>query len=162
MTSNLWSWVLFWQNLDFLVIQIVKNPPAVQETWVQFLSQEDLLEKRMATHSKCSCLENSMDRGAWWAVVHGSQRVRHDWTTWTEQIYNIKPSSNLHPVLYILLLILTWKYRFSTQILDDIDLRHKTNKSGRRRINTIQISLLIQGLNYKYNHKLQIHNITNQ
>ena len=111
---------------------------------------------------QCSCLENSMDRGAWWAVVRGSQRVRHDWTTWTEQIYNIKPSSNLHPVLYILLLILTWKYRFSTQILDDIDLRHKTNKSGRRRINTIQISLLIQGLNYKYNHKLQIHNITNQ
>ena len=24
-------------------------------------------------------LENSMDRGAWWATVHGSQRVRHDW-----------------------------------------------------------------------------------
>ena len=25
-----------------------------------------------------SCLENSMDRGAWWATVIGSQRVRHD------------------------------------------------------------------------------------
>ena len=25
-----------------------------------------------------SCLENSMDRGAWWATVHGLQRVRHD------------------------------------------------------------------------------------
>ena len=25
-----------------------------------------------------SCLENSMDRGAWWAKVHGLQRVRHD------------------------------------------------------------------------------------
>ena len=25
-----------------------------------------------------SCLENPMDRGAWWAIVHGSQRVRHD------------------------------------------------------------------------------------
>ena len=25
-----------------------------------------------------SCLENSMDRGAWWATVHGSQRVGHD------------------------------------------------------------------------------------
>ena len=25
-----------------------------------------------------SCLENPMDRGAWWATVHGSQRVRHD------------------------------------------------------------------------------------
>ena len=26
-----------------------------------------------------SCLENPMDRGAWWATVHGSQRVRHNW-----------------------------------------------------------------------------------
>ena len=25
-----------------------------------------------------ACLENRMDRGAWWATVHGSQRVRHD------------------------------------------------------------------------------------
>ena len=25
-----------------------------------------------------SCLENPMDRGAWWATVHGLQRVRHD------------------------------------------------------------------------------------
>ena len=28
-----------------------------------------------------SCLENPMDGGAWWATVHGSQRVRHDWVT---------------------------------------------------------------------------------
>ena len=30
---------------------VVKNPPAVQETWVQSLGREDLLEKEMATHS---------------------------------------------------------------------------------------------------------------
>ena len=34
-----------------LVAQTVKNLPAVQETWVQFLGQEDPLEKRTATHS---------------------------------------------------------------------------------------------------------------
>ena len=28
-----------------------------------------------------SCLENPMDTGAWWATVHGSQRVGHDWVT---------------------------------------------------------------------------------
>ena len=28
-----------------------------------------------------SCLENPMDGGAWWATVHRSQRVRHDWAT---------------------------------------------------------------------------------
>ena len=31
--------------------QLVKNLPAVQETWVQFLGWEDPLEKKMATHS---------------------------------------------------------------------------------------------------------------
>ena len=28
-----------------------------------------------------SCLENPMDGGAWWAAVHGVQRVGHDWVT---------------------------------------------------------------------------------
>ena len=49
--------------------QSVKNLPAVQETWVRFLGGEDPLEKEMATHS--SILGKSMDRGAWWAAVHG-------------------------------------------------------------------------------------------
>ena len=35
----------------------------------------------MATHSSYSCLENPMDGGAWWATIHGSQRVGHDWVT---------------------------------------------------------------------------------
>ena len=34
-----------------LVAQLVKNPPAMQETLVQFLGQEDPLEKGWATHS---------------------------------------------------------------------------------------------------------------
>ena len=34
-----------------LVAQLVKNPPAVQETWVQSLRWEDPLEKGKATHS---------------------------------------------------------------------------------------------------------------
>ena len=29
---------------------------------------------------QCSCLGNPMDKGAWWATVHESQRLRHDWT----------------------------------------------------------------------------------
>ena len=36
---------------DSLLAQSVKNLPAVQETWVQFLGGEDPLEKEMATHS---------------------------------------------------------------------------------------------------------------
>ena len=34
-----------------LVAQLVKNPPATQETWVQILGWEDPLEKGKATHS---------------------------------------------------------------------------------------------------------------
>ena len=33
-----------------LIAQLVKNPPAMQETWVQSLGWEDPLEKGMATH----------------------------------------------------------------------------------------------------------------
>ena len=42
-----------------LIAQLVKNPPAMQETLVRFLVREDLLEKGKATHS--SVLEKSMD-----------------------------------------------------------------------------------------------------
>ena len=36
---------------DSLVAQLVKNPPAMQETWVQSMGWEDPLEKGKATHS---------------------------------------------------------------------------------------------------------------
>ena len=74
-----------------LVAQTVKYLAAMRETQVQSLGQEDPLEKGMATHSRqeywsglpCpgegngnplqySCLENPMDRGAWWATVYGA------------------------------------------------------------------------------------------
>ena len=44
--------------------QLVKNPPAVQETWVRSLDWEEPLEKGKATHSSIPAysLENSMDR----------------------------------------------------------------------------------------------------
>jgi len=37
--------------MNYNIAQTVKNLPAVQETWIQFLGQEDPLEKEMATHS---------------------------------------------------------------------------------------------------------------
>ena len=46
---------------------VAKNPLAMQETQVQSLGRECLLEKEMATHS----MENPMDREAWQATVHG-------------------------------------------------------------------------------------------
>ena len=40
----------FWANQTSLVMQTVKNLPAMQETWVRSLGLEDPLEKGMATH----------------------------------------------------------------------------------------------------------------
>ena len=60
---------------------MVKNLPAMEETWVRSLGWEDPLEEGMATHSSNLAWKNSMDRGAWWATVMGSQRVGHDRAT---------------------------------------------------------------------------------
>ena len=53
-----------------LVAQTVKNLPAVQKTWVQFLGQADPPGEGNGNPLQYSCLENTMDRGAWWATVH--------------------------------------------------------------------------------------------
>ena len=50
---------------------MVKNLPAVQETRVQSLGQEDRLEKEIATHSNILAWEIPRTEGAWWATVHG-------------------------------------------------------------------------------------------
>ena len=39
------------------------------------------LEKEMTTHSSVLAWENPMERESWWAIVTGSQRVRHNWAT---------------------------------------------------------------------------------
>ena len=67
------------------MVQIVKNLPAMQETWIQSLGWKDLLEKGMATHS--SILE--------WRIPWieepgrlkpmGSQGVKHNLVTFTSK-----------------------------------------------------------------------------
>ena len=54
-----------------MVAQMVKNLPAMQETWVQSLGWEDPLEEGMATHSRILAWRIPIDRGAWQATVHG-------------------------------------------------------------------------------------------
>ena len=50
---------------------MVKNLPAMQETWLQSLGQEDPLEEGMATHSGILAWRIPMDRGALQATVYG-------------------------------------------------------------------------------------------
>ena len=66
MIGQLTSTVEF-RNLASLVAQLVKNPPAMRETWVRSLGWEDPLEKEKSAHSNgYSGLENFMD-----CIVHG-------------------------------------------------------------------------------------------
>ena len=61
----------------YFVAHLVKYPPAIWETWVLSLGWEDPLEKGKATHSSIL---------AWriaWTKSMGSQRVGHDWATFT-------------------------------------------------------------------------------
>ena len=69
---------IYWASL---IAQLVNNLPAMQETQVRLLGLEDPLEKEMATHLENSFLENSMDKGASQATVHGFIRVAHDLAT---------------------------------------------------------------------------------
>ena len=55
---------------------MVKNPLAHAGNSKDSLSWEDSLEKETATHSSISYLKNSMDRGAWPAIVHGITKTR--------------------------------------------------------------------------------------
>ena len=54
-----------------MVAQAVEILPAVQEIWVRSLGRENPLEEGMVTHSSILAWRIPMDRGAWWATIHG-------------------------------------------------------------------------------------------
>ena len=68
-TTNLWA---------SLVAQMVKTPPAMQETQVQSLGQEDPLEKEMATHFIILAWRMPRTEEPGRLQFMGSQRVGHD------------------------------------------------------------------------------------
>ena len=63
------------------VAQLVKNTPAMQETWVQSLGWEDPLEEGMATHSSILAwrIPQTEEPGSLWPTV--SQRIGLNWAT---------------------------------------------------------------------------------
>ena len=81
-----------------LVAQLVKNLPAMQETRVQFLGKSPGEGNGNTLHY--SCLENPMDRGVWWATVHGVERIRHDLAT--------KPPHRLHDSSELIIKVKRW------------------------------------------------------
>ena len=56
--------------MDYPDGSVIKNLP-MHEMQVQSLHQEDFPGEENDNQPQCSCLRNPMDRGAWWAKVHG-------------------------------------------------------------------------------------------
>ena len=93
---------------------MVKNLPAMRETWVWSLGQEDTLglvkgmatllhlEKGMATHSSILAWRIPWTEEPGRLQSMGSQRVRHDWVTNTHQIRSLK-STPINCLSYLLL-----------------------------------------------------------
>lgn len=71
--------VLPWQSLHgaSLMAQMVNNVHAMWRPWVRSLSEDPLKRSQQPTQDPCP--ENSMDRGAWWATIHGVAEPAHGW-----------------------------------------------------------------------------------
>jgi len=64
---------VFYKCRPSLVAQSVKNLPAVQETWVQFLGQKDPLKKEIANHSSILAWKIPWTEEPSWLQSMGSQ-----------------------------------------------------------------------------------------
>ena len=64
-----------------LVVQTVKNLPAMQETWIWSLDREDPMEKGMATHFSILAWRIPWSEEPGGLQSKGSQRVKQDWMT---------------------------------------------------------------------------------
>ena len=73
-----------------LVAQMVKNLPAMQETWARSLGWEDPLEKRMATHSSILAWTIPQTEEPGGLQSMGLQRIRHDLEANTHIIYRFQ------------------------------------------------------------------------
>ena len=60
------------------MVQMVKNRPKMQETWIQSLGREDNLEKEIATHSSLLVWRIPWTEEPGELQSMGLQRVKHD------------------------------------------------------------------------------------
>ena len=106
-----------------LVVQMVKNPTRNEESLVWSLSWEHRLEEGMAIHSSILAWRIPMDRGAWWATVHGaieSDMTERLSTPSTASANTYSTASDSHNYHHSTVPITTHKARFWLNFLDSI------------------------------------------
>ena len=86
MTADIcWIFTICHQLWASQVARVVKNPPANAADTEGSGSIPGVKRSSGGRHGnplQYSCLKNPMDRGAWWATVHGVARLRYDWSNW--------------------------------------------------------------------------------
>ena len=85
-------------SLASLVAQRLKRPPAMRETWVRSVGQEDSMEKEMATHSSILAWRTPWMEEPGRLQFTGSQRVGHDWATSLTQ--SVLPKAHSHSRMF--------------------------------------------------------------
>ena len=86
MTSKRKKWLVFTLGIYIVLwAQLVKNLPAMRETWVQFLGWEDPLKWGMTTHSSILVWRIPWTEEPGRLQSMGSQRVSHNWATFSKQ-----------------------------------------------------------------------------
>ena len=125
-----------------LVAQLVKNPSAVWETWVRSLGWENSLGKGKATPLQYSGLENSMT-----VQSMGSQRVGHDWVTFT--------FTSLSQVPLVVKTCLTMQ-----EICDVGSISRLGRSPGAGNVNPLQYSCLVNSID-RGTWQATVHRVTN-
>ena len=111
-----------------LVAQMAKHLPTIQETRVQSLGWEDLLEKEMATHSSILAWKIPQTEKPGSLQSMGSQRVGHDWATSLSVYLCISGSSFIHIISADSDEFLLWQEY--TEELYKYDLHDQDNHDG--------------------------------
>ena len=101
-------------SISSLVAQMVKNLPAMQETRVQSLGQEDALEKGLDTHSSILAWRIPWMEEPGGPQSMGSQRIGHNWSDLapghTTSSFSILPSMDIYvpSISWLLKIVLQW------------------------------------------------------
>ena len=145
------SYCVLWASL---VAQMVKNLPAVQETWVRYLGWEDPLEEGMATHSSLLAWRSPIDKGAWQATAHGvtkSQTRLNDWAhalcsltlfqLWMDVLWLLSPPLSVLPHLFQFVLSILREWEGLCSDVAFVSLRATTLESAQ--INSLLWPLLV-------------------
>ena len=129
---SLWTFKPLWYKVQYirtgasLAAQLLKNPPPMQKTLVQFLGAEDPLEKGMATHSSMLAWRIAWTKEPGRLQSMGSQRVGQDWVAKHTVYAHIHTHTHLYELTSLTARDSEWEPSLSRQT--DVNLNSVTQE----------------------------------